>query len=167
MLPLLEKASQTLARASRVFLAQLELLENQQAVLDPATEEVAPRVVVTTALDTVEQLIPEDDGEAETAPATTSPGYATTASSSASPTTTATPAPLRASSSRSSTPKSTTGGPHTAARYPKPAPRSTRTTRRAPNHRPGSRPAPGPRPAAHGSLTRHPGAGVFLIPVAR
>lgn len=72
MLPVLEKASRTLARASRVLFGELESLEKRQATMDPAAvwvaiEKVASRAAVTRALDTVEQLVPEDDGSAETA----------------------------------------------------------------------------------------------------
>ncbi len=72
MLPVLEKASRTLARDSRVLFGELESLEKRKATLDPgavwaAIEKVVSRAAVTSALDTVEQLVPEDDGSAETA----------------------------------------------------------------------------------------------------
>jgi hypothetical protein len=72
MLPALEKASRTLARASRVLFTELESLEKRQATLDPAAvwvavEKVASRAAVVSALATVEQLVPEDDGSVETA----------------------------------------------------------------------------------------------------
>jgi TnpA family transposase len=72
MLPMLEKASRTLARASRVLFAELESMEKQGAGLDPAAvwaaiEKVASRTAVTSAMNTVEQLVPDDDGTAETA----------------------------------------------------------------------------------------------------
>jgi hypothetical protein len=72
MLPVLEKASRTLARGSRVLFTELESLEQRKATLDPAEvwaaiEKVVSRAAVTSALDTVEELVPEDDGSAETA----------------------------------------------------------------------------------------------------
>ncbi|MEO7195630.1 MAG: Tn3 family transposase [Pseudonocardiaceae bacterium] len=72
MLPVLEKASRTLARASRVLFTELEGLEKRKATLDPTAvwatiEKVASRAAVANALDTVERLVPEDDGSAETA----------------------------------------------------------------------------------------------------
>jgi TnpA family transposase len=72
MLPMLEKASRTLARGSRVLFGELESLEKRKATLDPAAvwaaiEKVVSRAAVTSALDMVEELVPEDDGSAETA----------------------------------------------------------------------------------------------------
>jgi TnpA family transposase len=72
MLPVLEKASRMLARASRVLFTELESLEKRQATLDPtavwaAIEKVASRAAVTSALNTVEELVPQDEGAAETA----------------------------------------------------------------------------------------------------
>jgi hypothetical protein len=67
-----EKASRTLARASRVLFTELESLEKRKATLNPtavwaAIEKVASRAAVTSALATVEQLVPQDDGAAEIA----------------------------------------------------------------------------------------------------
>ncbi len=72
MLPRLEKASRTLARASRVLLDQLEQVEQHEANLDvaalwAAVEEVASRQTVIGALSQVEQLVPADDGAADIA----------------------------------------------------------------------------------------------------
>jgi hypothetical protein len=72
MLPVLEKASRTLARASRVLFSELESLEQRQATLDPtavwaAIEKVASRAAVTSALNTVEELVAQDEGSVEIA----------------------------------------------------------------------------------------------------
>jgi hypothetical protein len=73
MLPMLEKASRTLARASRVLFTELESLEKRKSALDPGAvwvaieKKVASRSAVISALATVEQLVSEDDGSAETA----------------------------------------------------------------------------------------------------
>ncbi|MFE3454965.1 Tn3 family transposase [Nonomuraea sp. NPDC059194] len=72
MLPKLERASRTLARAGRVLVTQLELVEEVGADLDvaalwAAVEEVASRDQVRVALEQVEELVPEDDGAAEAA----------------------------------------------------------------------------------------------------
>jgi hypothetical protein len=73
MLPVLEKASRTLARASRVLFTELESLEKRKATLDPGAvwaaieTKVASRAAVTNAMETVEKLVPDDDGSAETA----------------------------------------------------------------------------------------------------
>ncbi|WP_331738870.1 Tn3 family transposase [Streptomyces sp. NBC_01276] len=72
MLPHLEKASRTVAKAARVLVRQLELTEEVGAVLDVAAlwralEEVASRAAVNNAVRLVEQLVPEDDGSAEIA----------------------------------------------------------------------------------------------------
>lgn len=72
MLPVLEKASRTLARAARVLFGALESLETERTSLEPAAvwaaiERVAPRASVTSAMDTVERLVPHDEGSAETA----------------------------------------------------------------------------------------------------
>jgi hypothetical protein len=73
MLPALEKASRMLARASRVLFTELGGLEKRKAALDPGAvwaaieKKVTSRSAVVSALATVEQLVPEDDGSAETA----------------------------------------------------------------------------------------------------
>ncbi|MFI6458632.1 hypothetical protein ACIBF6_44690 [Streptosporangium amethystogenes] len=72
MLPQLEKASRLLARASRVLIEQLELTEQANADLDVAgmwraLESVATREAVIEARQTVERLVPEDDGSADAA----------------------------------------------------------------------------------------------------
>jgi TnpA family transposase len=73
MLPVLEKASRTLARAFRVLFTEMEGLEKRKAALDPGAvwaaieKKVASRSAVISALGAVEQLVPEDDGSAETA----------------------------------------------------------------------------------------------------
>lgn len=71
-LPQLEKASRTLARAAKVLLQELELVEEHGADVDVAAlwavlEEVAPRAAVLTAAATVVSLVPEDEGSAEVA----------------------------------------------------------------------------------------------------
>ncbi|MFA7764358.1 Tn3 family transposase [Streptomyces sp. NRRL S-448] len=72
MLPQLEKASRTLARASKVLIEELERVEEHAADLDVAAvwravEEVATRAQVSGAVTTVQALVPEDDGSAEAA----------------------------------------------------------------------------------------------------
>ncbi|MER6639634.1 Tn3 family transposase [Streptomyces microflavus] len=71
-LPQLEKASRVLARAAKVLLQELELVEEQEADLDvaalwAAVEEVAPRAAVMSAAATVVTLVPEDENSAEVA----------------------------------------------------------------------------------------------------
>src|SRR5664279_2391910 len=72
MLPRLEKASKTVARAGRVLLDLLAAAEDSGQGLDvaalwSAVERVAPRAVVADAIDLVEELVPDDDGSAESA----------------------------------------------------------------------------------------------------
>jgi hypothetical protein len=72
MLPRLEKASKTVARAGRVLLEVLAAAENSGERLDVAAlwssvEQVAPRAVVVDAIDLVEELVPDDDGSADSA----------------------------------------------------------------------------------------------------
>jgi hypothetical protein len=72
MLPRLEKASKTVARAGRVLLDLLAAADQSGARLDVATlwmaiEKVAPRAIVADAIDLVEELVPDDDGSAESA----------------------------------------------------------------------------------------------------
>ncbi|MFE0133858.1 Tn3 family transposase [Streptomyces sp. NPDC059037] len=71
-LPQLEKASRIVARAARVFIGELELIEQTGADVDVAAlwraiEEVAPRAAVSSAASVVVSLVPEDDDTAETA----------------------------------------------------------------------------------------------------
>ncbi|WP_234426253.1 DUF4158 domain-containing protein [Streptomyces kebangsaanensis] len=70
-LPQLEKASRMLARASKVLLQELELVEQHGTDLDVAAlwravEEIVPRSAVMSAAAVVESLVPNDD-TAETA----------------------------------------------------------------------------------------------------
>ncbi|OPC77682.1 Tn3 family transposase [Embleya scabrispora] len=73
MLPHLEKAARTLAKAAKVLVEQLELVDEAGADLDPGAlwaaveERAAPRAVVAQALEAIERLVPEDDGSAEAA----------------------------------------------------------------------------------------------------
>jgi Domain of unknown function (DUF4158)/Tn3 transposase DDE domain len=72
MLPRLEKASKTVARAARVLLDQLAAAEDSGTRLDvaalwAAVERIAPRAVVVDAIDLVEELVPDDDGSADSA----------------------------------------------------------------------------------------------------
>jgi len=72
MLPRLEKASKTVARAGRVLLDQLAAAEDSGTRLDvaalwAAVERIAPRAVVADAIDLVEELVPGDDGSADSA----------------------------------------------------------------------------------------------------
>ena len=72
MLPRLEKASKTVARAGRVLLDQLAAAEDSGTRLDvaalwAAVERIAPRAVVAGAIDLVEELVPGDDGSADSA----------------------------------------------------------------------------------------------------
>jgi len=69
MLPRLEKASKTVARAGRVLLDLLAAADESGAQVDVAAlwmaiEKVAPRAVVGDAIDLVEELVPDDDGSA-------------------------------------------------------------------------------------------------------
>jgi hypothetical protein len=71
-LPQLEKASRTLAKASKVFIEKLELVEETGCDVDlpalwRALEEVAPRAAISGAAATVVSLVPEDDHSAEIA----------------------------------------------------------------------------------------------------
>ncbi|CAL9321988.1 hypothetical protein SUDANB180_01187 [Streptomyces sp. enrichment culture] len=71
-LPQPEKASRVLARAAKVLLEELELVEEHGADLDvaalwAAVEEAAPRAAVLTAAATVVSLVPGDEGSAEVA----------------------------------------------------------------------------------------------------
>ena len=72
MLPRLEKASKTVARAGRVLLEVLAAAEKSGdrvavAALWSAVEQIAPRAIVAEAIDLVEQLVPDDDGSADSA----------------------------------------------------------------------------------------------------
>jgi hypothetical protein len=72
MLPQLEKASRTLARAAKVLFEELELVEVHGTDLDAAAlwravEEVAPRAVVMSAAAMVVSLVPEDEDSAAVA----------------------------------------------------------------------------------------------------
>lgn len=74
MLPKLEKASRLLSKAGRVLVEQLDLVAEANADLDPAalwaavTEQAgATREQVLAALESVEDLVPDDDGAAEAA----------------------------------------------------------------------------------------------------
>nr|WP_234332063.1 Tn3 family transposase [Streptomyces sp. NRRL F-5650] len=71
-LPQLEKAARITARVSKVFIEELELLEEtgcdpDVAALWRALEEVAPRAELSSAAATVVSLVPEDDDSAEIA----------------------------------------------------------------------------------------------------
>jgi len=71
-LPQLERASRTLARASRILVRELERAEQSKKALDvsamwTAIGAVASREAVNAAVSLVEQLVPEDDGTAEAA----------------------------------------------------------------------------------------------------
>jgi hypothetical protein len=60
------------ARAGRVLLDQLAAAEDSGTRLDvaalwAAVERIAPRVVVADAIDLVEELVPDDDGSADSA----------------------------------------------------------------------------------------------------
>ncbi|MEU0484848.1 DUF4158 domain-containing protein [Streptosporangium sp. NPDC006013] len=74
MLPKLEKASKLLSKASRVLVEQLDLVAEADADLDPAalwaavTDQAgATKEQVLAALESVEELVPDDDGAAEAA----------------------------------------------------------------------------------------------------
>ncbi len=72
MLPRLEKASRTVARAGRVLLNQLAVVEDAGGTLDVAAlwvavEDVVPRAVVVEAINLVEELVPDDEGSADSA----------------------------------------------------------------------------------------------------
>ena len=72
MLPRLEKASRTVARAGRVLLDLLAAAEDSGGRLDVAAlwtaiENVAPRAVVVEAIGLVEELVPDDDGSVDSA----------------------------------------------------------------------------------------------------
>lgn len=71
-LPQLEKASRIVARAAKVFIEELELVEETGSDVDVAAlwaalEEVAPRAVMSSAAAVVVSLVPEDDDSAESA----------------------------------------------------------------------------------------------------
>nr|WP_308292460.1 Tn3 family transposase [Streptantibioticus ferralitis] len=71
-LPQLEKASRITARISKVFMEELEHLEESGRAVDAAAmwkalEEVAPRAQLWSAATTVASLVPEDDDSAEIA----------------------------------------------------------------------------------------------------
>ncbi|GAA2820899.1 hypothetical protein GCM10020220_006600 [Nonomuraea rubra] len=74
MLPKLEKASKPLSRAGRVLVEQLDLVAEVDADLDVAAlwtvvaaQAGASKEQVLAALESVEELVPEDDGAAEAA----------------------------------------------------------------------------------------------------
>jgi hypothetical protein len=72
MLPRLEKASKTVARAGRVLLDLLAAADQSggrrdAAALWTAVEKVAPRTVVVEAIELVEELVPDDHGSADSA----------------------------------------------------------------------------------------------------
>jgi hypothetical protein len=72
MLPRLEKASKTVARAGRVLLGLLAAADESGGRLDAAAlwtavEKVAPRTVVVEAIELVEELVPDDHGSADSA----------------------------------------------------------------------------------------------------
>jgi len=74
MLPKLEKASRLLSKAGRVLVEQLDLVAEANADLDPAalwaavTDQAGTtKEQVLAALDSVEELVPDDDGAAEAA----------------------------------------------------------------------------------------------------
>ncbi|MFJ9181379.1 Tn3 family transposase [Streptomyces sp. NPDC102360] len=71
-LPQLEKASRITARISKVFMEELEHIEESGKAVDAAAmwkalEEVAPRAQLWSAAATVASLVPEDDDSAEIA----------------------------------------------------------------------------------------------------
>ncbi len=71
-LPQLEKASRITARISKVFMEELEHIEESGGAIDVAAmwralEEVAPRAQLWSAAATVASLVPEDDDAAEVA----------------------------------------------------------------------------------------------------
>lgn len=71
-LPQLERAARITARVSKVFIEELELLEEtgcdpDVAALWRALEEIAPRAELSSAAATVVSLVPEDDDSAESA----------------------------------------------------------------------------------------------------
>ena len=64
--------SKTVACAGRVLLDQLAAAEDAGARLDvaalwSAVERIAPRAAVVDAIDLVEELVPDDDGSADSA----------------------------------------------------------------------------------------------------
>ncbi|MCP3819150.1 Tn3 family transposase [Streptomyces sp. A3M-1-3] len=68
----MEKASRIVARAAKVIIEELELIEETGSDVDVAAlwaalEEVAPRAALSSAAATVVSLVPEDDDSAETA----------------------------------------------------------------------------------------------------
>ncbi|WP_328841359.1 hypothetical protein [Streptomyces europaeiscabiei] len=71
-LPQLEKSSRLVARAAKVFLEELELIEETGCDVDVqalgrALEEVVPRAELSSAATVVVSLVPEDGNTAETA----------------------------------------------------------------------------------------------------
>ncbi|MEU9428685.1 Tn3 family transposase [Streptomyces sp. NPDC048342] len=71
-MPQLEKSSRLVARAAKVFIEELELIEETGCDVDvkalwAALEEVAPRAALSSAAATVVSLVPEDDNTAESA----------------------------------------------------------------------------------------------------
>nr|WP_146178483.1 hypothetical protein [Nonomuraea fuscirosea] len=81
MLPRLERASKLVAKAGRVLVDHLDLVDQQGADPDVAAMWTAVAQIAGTskehvraALDVVEELIPEEDGAAEAAPPTPRPG---------------------------------------------------------------------------------------------
>lgn len=71
-LPQLEKSSRLVARAAKVIIEELELIEGTGCDVDvkalwAALEEVAPRAALSSAAATVVSLVPEDNDTAETA----------------------------------------------------------------------------------------------------
>jgi hypothetical protein len=72
MLPRLEKASKTVARAGRVLLDRLAAAEVsgdrlEVATLWAAVKRIASRAAVVDAITLVEELVPDDDGSADSA----------------------------------------------------------------------------------------------------
>lgn len=72
MPPQLEKAAHILAKASKILTEELDLVAEHEADLDvaalwAAVEEAVPRTAVSSAVATVETLVPEDNGSAEAA----------------------------------------------------------------------------------------------------
>ena len=71
-LPTLERASRTVTRASRLLLRLLGEADAAGEALDPLLvwtmlDDVAPREAIVAAMDTVDKLVPTDDGSAEIA----------------------------------------------------------------------------------------------------
>lgn len=71
-LPRLEKASRILALVNRQLIAVLDASASEDSVLDAASlwgllEEVVPKNQIVAAVETVTELVPDDDGSAEVA----------------------------------------------------------------------------------------------------